>query len=331
MPKGTFLGIPYSYGERRSGRPQPTNDSPPPRPRPTSQGPVSQWPVDVRPGELAGRFDLPNLPNEGQSDRQRGAAPGVDIPPGFWVNDDKRSQNRTAAFSDPFREGNQARLADRLTELEGRTDPRSQLEFREGQADLIAALKAQAEGRGGPSVAETQLRYGTNRTMAGSASLMNSARGVAPGLAARMALRQQGSAMQDAAGQGAILRAQETTAAREQLAGVLGQARGQDAQIQAQVDDLTARYVAAGLEIDAAQTRAWQDMERLTTEERTQRRGQDKGAKGGMGGLAGPIIGAAATLGSSYISSGGLSGGGSGNGGVQPTGGTGAWTGPYGT
>ena len=95
------------------------------------------------------------------------------------------------------------------------------------QVGLADALQAQAEGRGGPSIAEMQLRQSTDRTGAQAAGLIAAQRGINPGLAARLGAQAQAGASQQAAGQAAILRAQEQQAARAQLAQVLSGARGQ--------------------------------------------------------------------------------------------------------
>lgn len=96
------------------------------------------------------------------------------------------------------------------------------------QASLAEALRARAEGRAGPSLAELQLHQATDSTGRQAASLIAGQRGINPGMAARLGANAVAGANQQAAGQAAILRAQEQQAAQAQLAGVLGQQRQGD-------------------------------------------------------------------------------------------------------
>lgn len=95
------------------------------------------------------------------------------------------------------------------------------------QTSLASALEAQANGTGGPSIAELQLRQGTDRTAAQAQGLIASQRGINPGMAAKLGAGAAANANQQAAGQAAVLRAQEQQAARAQLAQVLAGQRGQ--------------------------------------------------------------------------------------------------------
>lgn len=87
---------------------------------------------------------------------------------------------------------------------------------------LVQQLQDQANGQG-PSLAQNQLKEGTDRTANLAAGAIASQRGINPALAARMITQQQANANQQAAGQSADLRMQEQMAARQQLANVLGQ------------------------------------------------------------------------------------------------------------
>ena len=102
-------------------------------------------------------------------------------------------------------------------------------QMRGGQMQLIGQLQQQAAGQG-PSLAARQLRDATDRGIAQQQAM---AAGAAPGQqagAATMAAQQAGQLQSGMAGQAAQARIAEQLAARQQLAGVLGQGRGQDLQ-----------------------------------------------------------------------------------------------------
>lgn len=111
-------------------------------------------------------------------------------------------------------------------------------QFRGRQMSLADALQAQSMGQG-PSLAQLQLRQGTDRNIAQAMALGASQRGGSPGLAQRQIAQQTAAANQQAAMQAAQTRMAEQLAAREQLGGVLQGGRGQDiglATSQAQLD-----------------------------------------------------------------------------------------------
>ena len=91
-----------------------------------------------------------------------------------------------------------------------------------GQQGLADALKAAMAGAG-PSVAEQSLKQGTNRAIKQTAASIASQKGINPALAQRLAAENAANMTQEAAGQGALMRAQEQLAARGQLGGVYGQ------------------------------------------------------------------------------------------------------------
>jgi hypothetical protein len=100
-------------------------------------------------------------------------------------------------------------------------------DFRQGQMDLVRQLQQQAAGRG-PSLAGMQAQAVGQQSLAQQQAL---AAGAAPGneaLAARQAAMNAGSTMQGVAQTSAQARMAEQMAARQQLAGVLGQGRGMD-------------------------------------------------------------------------------------------------------
>lgn len=91
------------------------------------------------------------------------------------------------------------------------------------QQGYVDMLRQQATGAGGPSPAQMMLRQATQDNISGGASMIASQRGLNPALAARMGVDATSAANQRAAGQGALLGAQEQLATR----GLLGQALGQ--------------------------------------------------------------------------------------------------------
>lgn len=106
-------------------------------------------------------------------------------------------------------------------------DQRPQAQFRNAQANLVGQLEAQAAGQG-PSLAQSQLQSATDRNIQQQAALAASARGRTAGQGMRAAQMGAATANQQAARQSAETRMQEQMAARQQLAGVSSDARGQD-------------------------------------------------------------------------------------------------------
>lgn len=100
-------------------------------------------------------------------------------------------------------------------------------EFRTGQQQLISQLQAQAAGRG-PSLAGMQAQQAADQGMAQQLSM---AAGAGPGneaIMARQAMQNNAGITQGNAMTAAQARMAEQMGARQQLAGVLGQARGMD-------------------------------------------------------------------------------------------------------
>lgn len=98
-------------------------------------------------------------------------------------------------------------------------------QFRLGQEQLIGQLQAQAAGQG-PSLAQAMFDRANQSNIAAQTSLARTGRGNTA-LAGRMAAQNIGAGVQGFAGQAAQARMQEQDNARQMLAGVLGQARGQ--------------------------------------------------------------------------------------------------------
>jgi hypothetical protein len=90
------------------------------------------------------------------------------------------------------------------------------------QQSLADALLARSEGRGGPSVAELQLqRTLSQNQQALAGEIAGAGRSINPALARTLLIQQQAKAAQQAAGEGALLRAKEQAEAQNSLASQL--------------------------------------------------------------------------------------------------------------
>ena len=99
-------------------------------------------------------------------------------------------------------------------------------QFRQGQQDLIGQLQQQAQG-GGPSLANQQFQQSLAQGVNAQQAMANTGRGNTA-LAGIQAAQNVGGLTQGLAGQAANARMQEQLAARQQLAGALQAARGQE-------------------------------------------------------------------------------------------------------
>jgi hypothetical protein len=117
------------------------------------------------------------------------------------------------------------------------TNPQAQM--REGQSRLVTDLQSAAAGTGGPSAAQAMLQQGMDRAIAAQFAQAAAARGSNVGLAQREAAINASSMSTNAALEAAKLRAQEQQQARQELAGALGGARGQDIGLATSQADLT--------------------------------------------------------------------------------------------
>lgn len=97
------------------------------------------------------------------------------------------------------------------------------------QGALAAALLAQSQGQG-PNPAQAQLNQQTNQNIQQNAGLIASQKGINPALATRLAAQNAANMSQQAAGQGAVLGAQQQLAAQGNLANVYGQQANQNLQ-----------------------------------------------------------------------------------------------------
>lgn len=98
---------------------------------------------------------------------------------------------------------------------------------RTNQQQLSDLLMQTIQGNG-PSVAQNQLNNTTNQNIAQGAGMIGSQKGLNPALALRMILNNTANTNQNAAGQGALLRAQEILGSQNIAGNVLNQQRGQD-------------------------------------------------------------------------------------------------------
>jgi hypothetical protein len=100
------------------------------------------------------------------------------------------------------------------------------------QQSFADQLLLQAEGKGGPSVAEEQMRAGLATGQQQARAMAASARGGALAQAAsnRLAMQQAGNMAGQVTQQSAVLRAQEQAQARGEYAAMLAQLQGQNAQ-----------------------------------------------------------------------------------------------------
>lgn len=83
------------------------------------------------------------------------------------------------------------------------------------EQELTTALLARAQGRGGPSAAEQQMRAGLDQQVSQAQALAASQRGMSPALAAKQAQQAAAQAGQATAQQTGILRAQESMGAEQ--------------------------------------------------------------------------------------------------------------------
>lgn len=96
----------------------------------------------------------------------------------------------------------------------------------DAQMGLLQALQQQAAG-GGPNPAQLMLQQATDQNVANQASLMAGQAGLNPALAARMVGQQGANIQQQAAGQGALMGAQQQLNAQGMLGNLAGSMIGQ--------------------------------------------------------------------------------------------------------
>jgi hypothetical protein len=150
-----------------------------------------------------------------------------------------------------------------------RTGPQDQ--WRQQQLQLGQDLWKQSRGEG-PSVAQEQLKRGTEDSLSSAMALGASQRGAGGAGALRGIQNQQAGISQRMAGDSAILRLQEQMQARGMLGGLLSGARGQDLQNQGMNDSQVQFYLSRGMDLDSAQRKANMDFEEMKQRDFNQRR-----------------------------------------------------------
>lgn len=118
----------------------------------------------------------------------------------------------------------------------------------QAQQGLLAQLQAQSMGQG-PNPALQQLLMSTNQNAAQTAGLMASQRGggANPALLGRSIAQQGGALNQQAAGQGALMQAQQQLAAQQALGQLGGQMVGQGQAANAQFGAMNQNLMNAGI------------------------------------------------------------------------------------
>lgn len=132
------------------------------------------------------------------------------------------------------------------------------------QQSLADALAARANGQGGPSIAEMQLQQTLAQNQKNAAGALAGVRGLNPAAAQRLLLQQQATMGQQAAGQGALLRAQEQLAAQQEYGNQLAQMRGAESTAYGQAGQLGLgqEKSASELQLDVAKSNQQAEQER---------------------------------------------------------------------
>ncbi len=170
--------------------------------------------------------------------------------------------------------------AKRAGELEKESGERSKKAQGQRQ-ELITDLQAQAKGEG-PSLAEAQLRSGSERNLAQQLAAAASQTGGSPAAVQRQLAQQQSESGQQIASESAETRIQEQQIAREQL----GQQIAQEQQLS---DQLTQGFLQQGFDIQQARQQALAQIQIAKQQSREAARGRESG-------LLGSIIGGGASI-----------------------------------
>lgn len=169
----------------------------------------------------------------------------------------------------------------------GYTDLEEARRVGQQQADLAAALRAQAEGKA-PSLAAMQYARALEQSQAAAASQLASSRGLSPAQAQQLLMTRQAAAQQQAAGQSAQLRLQEQLAAQGMLGTLLGQQRQGSILGASTAGQFGA--TAGSLAEQARQLEQQRVMEQYKAEQ-AQRERAEKGIATTVGTLGGALIG----------------------------------------
>lgn len=200
----------------------------------------------------------------------------------------------------------------------------AQDQARAGQTDLVRTLAAQANGTGGPSVAENQLARGAETNMANALAMASSVRGGGGAGTLRQVADQRSQIGAQASADAATLRAGEQQQAQGMLASTLQGMRGQDVELATQQAGLTQQtdlanagfrqqtglanqsaqlattaqndatvqnYLNLGLTLAQAQAQADLDRERMRVQTHLTEQGIQSGAYAGAAGTRAGLVG----------------------------------------
>lgn len=179
-------------------------------------------------GGLTGKLDE-TFGSNGIQDFKGSVTPKVYNPTGYTINEApfKTSQDYQGLRDGFATKGNDYGAAATSAQFRPASGMGPQSPFRGDQQALVSQLQQQAAGQG-PSLASLQMQQNTDNAIKSAMALAASGRSGSAGGRLKMAQDQAAAYQQQGARDSAALRIQEQLAARDQLAGVLGQARGQD-------------------------------------------------------------------------------------------------------
>lgn len=174
-----------------------------------------------------------------------------------------------------------------------------QAEFRGTQSALASDLLSASRGEG-PSVVQPAYRKALDEALSSTrAQALTS--GLSPAMAARMATQETGKATTAAAGEAAIMKAQEQQEARKELASVAATARAGDLTLadsqQKYLQDMTKYYMDTGFTVQQAQFQATQDLEKQKAEQHATAQATAKGTQKSGGSTAGKVLSGIASFG----------------------------------
>lgn len=218
----------------------PGMDSDPNSPHPNEWQEMFMGPT---PSHLTGTMGLKDYYGGGPGAQDKFVRPG-EVPPGqssFW---------------------------EQVAQQGAQTDPNRMAgpEFRQAQLNLMQQYQDQAAGRG-DSLAQLQLQKGTDANIAQQMSMAQSMRGAGGPAAQRQAMMNAANAQQGMAGDAAMLRLQEQMQARAALAGLAGQARGQDMGQMGMNDATRQFYAGLGSQRAVANQQAGLDWNKLRVDQ----------------------------------------------------------------
>jgi hypothetical protein len=272
------------YPDAPGWKPDQTNQT-------TSMPPPTNQPTHSYGTAPAETFSVPTGAQAGQDSGMFGTE-------GYKVNAD----NYTLPGFQQFNNATGTAAQNALNHQGAQLNTRPQTQFRGQQQSLANTLLNQANGRG-PSVAGEMLKQQTQHNIANQFAMSQAANPNDAG-ALRNISTNVGNLNQQAAGEGALARAQETMNAQSQLGGLLQGARGQDINIAGENANLSEQGFrdanAAGLGFTDANLRAREAEQKGTMQMGSDEAKAYEAAAGNKqkiwGGLLGGISGAGAGM-----------------------------------